>query len=162
MKKSFIYLAMIASLTFIGLKSANAQITLETVTIKGNSTKAMVSEKVANSFSHHFKDATQPQWLQINKNFVVDFILNDRKNKAVFTPNGTLVYDLSYGTEKDIPDDVRKQIQNDYKDYDITYAIKVNTGQNTAWVVNLESDKKILVISATDGELNVIKTLNRS
>lgn len=161
MKKLIISLAMTASLMFMDLKNANAQIILDTVTIKGNSTKAVVSEKVANSFNHFFKDATQPQWLEINKRFVVNFILDDQKNKAVFTKGGSLIYQLSYDAAKNLPDQIKKQIQETYQDFDITTAVKVKTGDDVIWLVNLESTKRILIVRATDEDMSVIDTIQK-
>lgn len=162
MKKLIISLAIIASMIFMGMKNANAQINLETVTIKGNTTKAVVTDKVANSFSTLFKDAMEPQWLEINKRFVVNFILNDQKNKAVFTKGGSLIYHLAYGTEKNVPDNIRKQIQNMYEDYDITYAVRVKTPDVLVWVVNIENNKKILILRATDDEITEIDRIIKS
>ncbi len=153
---------MIASMLFMGLKNANAQINLETVTIKGNATKAMITEKVSNSFNKIFKDATEPSWVEINKRFVVNFILNDQKNKAVFTKNGNLVYHLAYGTEKNIPDIIRERIQKNYEDYDITSAIRVNTPSVLVWVVNIENNKKIITLRATEDDITEIDTLPKS
>lgn len=162
MKKLIIFLAICASLIFMGLKNANAQTTLlETVTIKGNTTKAVVTERVSNSFNELFKEATAPQWLEVNKRFVVNFILNDQKNKAVFTKDGALVYHLSYGTEKDVPDEIRKKIQNQYEDYNITSGIKVRTADVMLWVLNIENSKQILVIRAADDDISVIDRIKK-
>lgn len=162
MKKLIISLAISASLIFMGLKNVNAQTTtLETVTIKGNTTKAVVSERVSNSFNELFKAATAPQWFEVNKRFVVNFILNDQKNKAVFTKAGELVYHLSYGTEKDVPDEIRKKIQNQYEDYNITSGIKVRTADVMLWVLNIENSKQILVIRAADDDISVIDRIKK-
>ncbi|WGQ12415.1 hypothetical protein QG516_12345 [Pedobacter gandavensis] len=162
MKKLIIPLAISASLVFMGVKNVNAQITtLETVIIKGNTTEAVVSERVSNSFNELFKEATAPKWFEVNKRFVVNFILNDQKNKAVFTKTGELVYHLSYGSEKDVPDQIRKKIQNQYKDYNITSGIKVRTANVTLWVLNIENSKQILVIRAADDDISVIDRIKK-
>ncbi|WP_222943867.1 hypothetical protein [Pedobacter sp. N36a] len=147
---------------FIGLKNASAQTTtLEAVTIKGNTRKSVVSERVSNSFSELFKEATALQWFEVNKRFVVNFILNDQKNKAVFTKTGELVYHLSYGTEKDISDEIRKHVHNQYEDYNITSGIKVRTADVIVWLLNIENSKQILVIRAIDDDISVIDKVKK-
>ncbi len=38
----------------------------------------------------------------------------------LFTKKGTLIYHITYGYEKSLPEDLRKQIKDSYSDYDIT------------------------------------------
>lgn len=151
-----------ASLVFIGMTKVNAQITLKTVTITGNATATVVNEKVTNSFNQLFKDAAAPQWLEVNKRFVVNFILNDQKNKAVFTKNGDLVYHLAYGTAQNVPDNFANRVKREFPDYMITSAVKVATDEVKLWILNLESSTKIMVIRVTDDDINVIDKFPKS
>ncbi|WP_316823283.1 hypothetical protein [Pedobacter gandavensis] len=162
MKKLIIPLAIGTILLFAGNQTAKAQVNLETVTIRPNATKAIISEQVSNSFSQLFKDAKEAQWMEINKRFVVNFILNDQKNKAVFTKNGDLVYHLSYGTEKSIPGHILKKVQQQYEGYTMGSAVKVSSGNDIVWVMNIENNKQILVIRATDDDMDVIDRIKKS
>lgn len=162
MKKLIIFLSIMVSLVFIGLTKVNAQITLKTVTITGNATATVVNEKVTNSFNQLFKDATAPQWLEVNKRFVVNFILNDQKNRAVFTKNGDLVYHLTYGTAENVPDNFTNRVKRQFPDYMITSAVKVATDEVKLWILNLENSKKIIVIRVTDDDINVIDKFPKS
>ncbi|WP_316842188.1 hypothetical protein [Pedobacter gandavensis] len=162
MKKLIIPLAISSLLLLTSLQKLNAQVNLETVTIRGDATKAIITEKVSNSFSSLFKDAKEPQWLVVNKRYVVNFILDDQRNKAVFTKNGELVYHLSYGTEKNVPDQILKKIQSEYEGYTLGSAIKVTTKEKMLWMLNLENSKQILIIRATEEEMGVIDRIKKS
>lgn len=162
MKKLIISLAIGTLLLLVSFQNAKAQVVLETVTIKPNATKAVISEKVSNSFSHLFKDAKDAQWFEVNKRFVVNFILNDQKNKAVFTKDGELIYQLSFSSEKNIPEEILKKVQDQYQGYTLSTAVKINTGSNIIWVMNIENHKQILVIRATDEEIGMIDRIRKT
>ncbi|MBC8986015.1 hypothetical protein H9X96_09520 [Pedobacter sp. N36a] len=79
----------------------------------------------------------------------------------MFTKTGELVYHLSYGTEKDISDEIRKHVHNQYEDYNITSGIKVRTADVIVWLLNIENSKQILVIRAIDDDISVIDKVKK-
>jgi hypothetical protein len=115
-----------------------------------------VNEKVANSFKGSFKDAIDPVWYRLDKNYLVKFIMNDQKNTALFQKNGKLIYNISYGSEKDMPAEISDLVNGRYGDYKILMAIHVNEENRSIWVVNLEGLKKLIVVRVEDGELEEV------
>lgn len=130
------------------VSTASAQIVLPEVTI---TRLRNVPEKVDEAFQTTFKDAEEPEWYLANKNFLVKFINNDMKNSALYRKNGQLVYNISYGYEKDLPQNVSNLVKRKYKDYNIVVAFNVKQEGRNIWVVNLEDDKNIVMARVEEG-----------
>ena len=82
MKKLIIPFLLCGLILAIGVEGAFAQVQLKEVTISSAPIKAVISKKVSDSFAGLFKDAQAPKWFVADKNYVVDFIMNDQVNKA--------------------------------------------------------------------------------
>lgn len=162
MKKLIIPLLVSGLLIGTAINNASAQIRLDEVTISGASNKAMVTEKVNKSFNRMFKEADQARWIEVNKRFIVNFIMDNQKNKAVFTKGGDLVYHLVYGTEKELPTDIRTTVRSKYFDYSITSTVNVKLEGRSIWIVNIEDAKKIMVIRIEDGTMDIVDNINKA
>ncbi|MET3114730.1 hypothetical protein AAKU52_002467 [Pedobacter sp. CG_S7] len=156
MKKLIILLFAGAVMLFVETKSASAQIKLAEIEIFGTTNKTAISEKVTKSFNQIFKDAESPKWYVSNKQIIVNFILNDQRNKAVFEKNGRLVYNLVFGVEGQMPAEVRKVVKSKYFDYKINSTVKVNTEGRSIWIVNISDPKEIMVLRVEDGTMDVM------
>lgn len=125
-------------------------------------TTSNVNKAVSKSFQSAFKDATNTQWYKVNRNYLATFITNDQKNRALFQKNGYLIYHITYGKENNMPDDVRKLVKSNYVDYNITSAINVQESGRNIWVVNLETDKKLILARVEDGALEEVGNYDKS
>ena len=121
-----------------------------------------VNAKVSNAYRKAFPDATNARWYQLHKDFFVKFIRQDLDNSALFKKNGRMVYNIVYGYENALPDQSRKLIKDSYQDYDITRAINVKEANRDIWVVNLENNKKLLMVRIEDGELEEVGNYDKS
>jgi hypothetical protein len=146
MKKLIISLLFSGLIFTMGAEIAAAQIQLKEVVISGMPSKSVVTEKVSESFSHLFKGAVAPRWFVVDKGFLVKFILNDQKNKAIFSKDGQLVYLLAFGNEKQMPADIRTIVKSKYFDYEITSTVKVNIDESTTWLVNVEDANQFIML----------------
>ncbi|MHB8205794.1 hypothetical protein [Mucilaginibacter sp.] len=156
MKKLIIALLFSGLIFTMGTEIASAQIQLKEVDISGTPSKSIVTKKVSESFNRLFKGAVAPAWFTIDKGYLVKFIMDDQKNKAVFTKNGQLVYLLAFGNEKQMPRDIRTAVKSKYFDYDITSTVKVNIDDKTIWLVNLEDAKQLIMLRVDeDGVVDV-------
>lgn len=120
--------------------------------------KSNVNKAVTDAFEKKFKDAMDPQWFRMNKNYLVTFITGDMKNNALFKKNGKLIYHIRFGKENNLPVDIKKQVQDSYPDYNITRAVNVRINDRDVWVVNLEGLKKWIIVRAEEGELNEVES----
>jgi len=161
MKKQVFFL-LFCGLSLLGMNSLSAQIVLKEVTISGKATKAVVNKDVSESFSRLFKDAVAPEWYEVNKRYVVNFIYNDQRNRAVFTKGGSLVYHLVYAAENEIPENVRTLVKNKYPNHAITFSVQVEQGDRKVWFVNVEDAAKILVLRVEEDDIMVMNTLKKT
>ena len=150
-------------LAILFASSSFAQINLITqspVAITGANFKT--SAKIQTEFDKLFTNAENVSWYEQDKKFLVKFTMNDQKHQAVLNKKGSLIYDISYGTEKNLPTDVRKQVKSIYFDYSITLAIKVEEDNRAIWVVNMEDDKNLITVRVEDGEMEEVKNLSKA
>src|SRR3954462_3679790 len=133
--------------------------TLPNVTVTSTAT---VNQKVSDAFNASFKDAVSPTWYRLNKDYLVEFITGDMNNRALFKKNGSLVYQISYGHENNLPKDIRRLIKSNYVDYNIKQAINVKEDNRDIWVVNLEDDKKLIIARVEDDALEEVGNYNKS
>lgn len=112
-----------------------------------------VKAKVIRSFLHSFTGATEVKWSLDNGRYFASFNQNNKLCKALFDGTGGLIFSLRYGTEKDLPRDVRKLIKSTYFDYAIDVVTEVDTMDRKAWVVNLSDSDNLIVVSVQEGSL---------
>ena len=119
-------------------------------------TASNVNQSVLKSFQGEFRNAMDPIWYKLDKNYLVKFMTEDQKNTALFKNNGRLIYHISYGTEKNLPGEIRDKVMGSYEDYKITAAIHVNEANRSIWVINLEGLKKLIIVRVEEGELEEV------
>src|SRR2546426_12818867 len=78
--------------------------TLPAIGVTG--TKVQINEKVWKAFQNSFKDAKDAKWYKIDKDYLARFIMEDQEQSALFNKRGTLIYHITYGTEKHLPEDI--------------------------------------------------------
>jgi hypothetical protein len=135
---------------------------LPAITLSSATTTTMVSAKVNKMFSQYFKDATSLKWYELEKKLLVKFTMNNQEHRALFTRTGELVYHITFGTEEQLPADVRKQIRSTYYDQKITRVYEVHQGDRTVWIASLEDDNNYITARVEDYELDEIQRMTKS
>ncbi|WP_026898054.1 hypothetical protein [Daejeonella oryzae] len=158
MKKIIVAACGVIILSFMLINVSQAQILLPEVTV----TSGNVPEKVDEAFKTTFKEAEDPKWYAANKNYLVRFLMNDMKNQAVFKKNGNIIYQIAYGYEKDLPEDVSSLVKRKYPDYEIVVAFNVKQDERNIWVVNMENEKNMIKVRVEDGEINMAERTRKS
>lgn len=134
---------------------------LPNITITQGSNEVTVSERVSKSFNSYFKNAENTRWYQANKDYLVKFILDDMDHNALFQKNGRLVYDISYGTEEDLPKEIRAQIKSNYFDKSISRVVNVKELGRNIWIVNLEDTNNLVLVRIEEGEMEEVSNLKK-
>ncbi|MES1219655.1 MAG: hypothetical protein ABUT20_29415 [Bacteroidota bacterium] len=153
-------LTCILEATTTGAQDTSKIKSLAPVVVKASTKK--IPNRIWKGFSTYFNNAENPRWYTLNKNYLAKFMIYDEENRALFTKRGNLIYHISYGYEKSLPEHLRNQVKSSYSEYEITRAVKVEEAGREIWVVNLEDTKKYILIRLEDGELEEIETLNKS
>ena len=150
------------SLLSVNISFAQEESFKELPSITVSASTSNVSAKVNKAFDQYFKGASHQRWYQLEKSFLVKFIQNDQENRALFTKNGSLVYHISYGAEKNLPSDVRGLVKSTYYDQSITRVLKVNQEQRNIWVISLEDVKEHIMVRVEDMELEETQRMQKS
>ena len=122
----------------------------------------VVSEKALKSFRSSFKNPVGASWYQVGKHFLAKFEGDGKKQKALFNKNGAIIYTISYGVERDLPSELRKQIRENYYDYTISMAIEVNENNRTIWVVRVEDSATMITVRLENGEMEEVQNFKKS
>src|SRR5688572_3456882 len=135
---------------------------LPPIVVSATSSNVEVSTRLNKAFLAFFKDATNLRWYEVNKNFLVKFIQDDRENRALFTKSGELIYHICYGTEDFLPADVRKLVKSNYYDQSITRVLKVNQDKRTIWVISMEDAQEYIMARVENMDLEETKRMTKS
>ena len=147
---------------FLCAGSLQAQDSIKTLPPVTVTSTATVNQKVSNAFNASFKDAVSPTWYRLDKDYLVKFITGDMNNTALFKKNGAMVYQISYGNESNLPNEVRHLVKSNYVDYNIVQTINVKQDNRNIWVVNLEDDKKLVIARVEEGALEEVSNLDKT
>ena len=121
-----------------------------------------VEHAVTQAFDKDFKNATKAKWYEVDKNYLVKFINDDMENNALYKKNGSMVYHVSYGYEKNLEGDVKDMVQSAYPQYKITRAMRVRMENRDVWVLNLEGTKRWILVRIEEGQLEEVKNFAKS
>ena len=119
-----------------------------------------ISDNVRNAFLSKFRGAENTRWFLVNQNYLVKFILEDQEHHATFRTNGDLLYHISYGVEKNLPEDVKMKFKSKYDKYSIGRVFNVEREGRNIWIANLEN-KKNIIIAGMDMDNEVMYEISR-
>ncbi|HVZ56731.1 MAG TPA: hypothetical protein VG870_08755 [Chitinophagaceae bacterium] len=123
---------------------------------------AKVNRQIDQTFRNTFPDAMNLHWYKQDKYYLAKFISEDMKHNALFQKNGYLKYDISFGYENNLPDEVKSLVASNYADCQITRTINLKGSDRDVWVVNLESVKRYYTVSVEQGELSVVEQYEKA
>lgn len=162
MKTSKLYYIAVALIPMlIAGKSFGQEIkadTLPTVVITG---KSNVTKKVDASFKRMFNVVLSPKWYELDRNYLVKFIMNDQKNSALFDKNGRLIYHIRYGSAADMPEDALDLLKRRYVGSNIKAAIHVDQDTRSVWLVDLEHRNYMVLARVEGNELTEIRRMKK-
>ena len=121
-----------------------------------------VSERALIAFSKSFPGATNAKWSRIGNKYAVDFTKDEKKNKSLYNVKGSLIYSLCYGSEKDLPKDIRKIVKREYVDYNITQAVEAHEDNRNVWIINLNDDDSYITVAVENGSLDELSHFKKA
>ena len=158
-KQLFVLMLVVFINTFqLSAQEKNSMTTLPTVTV---TSATVVNKEIEKAFNKAFPNAQFLDWTEMNKMYLVRFIENDMKHHALFTKKGYLKYEISYGNKKNLPDEIRSKVLNNYDEYDITSVANVKEAGRNIWVINLENLKHLILVRFENDELEETQKFNK-
>ncbi|MGN6296110.1 MAG: hypothetical protein ACTHM7_04960 [Ginsengibacter sp.] len=145
--------------TQLSAQDKDSLITLPTVVVSSGTT---VSAEVDKAFKKTFPNAEKLRWYTLDKNYLAKFIKDDLKHQALLSKKGRLKYDITYGGENQLPEDVRQKINDSYNDYKITSVANVKESGRDIWVINLESLNNFVVARAEEDVFEEVVKVRRA
>jgi hypothetical protein len=121
----------------------------------GNSIK--VYENVQEAFEKIFENAENVRWDKVERNYLAKFSINDVEKRALLSPKGQLIYEITYGKEKQLPVNLRKDIKRAYVEFKITSATLVEEANRSIWVINLEDDTHLVTARVENNEIEEVR-----
>ena len=122
----------------------------------------MMNVKVQRSFTSYFKNATDVNWYMTGKQFLIAFNKDGMYTRALFSKNGSLLYALHYGSEKDLPNSIYEQVKSTYYNYQIISTVQVNNDRRNIWIVNLKDNTNYITLRVENGEMEVMQQFHES
>ncbi len=107
-------------------------------------------QTVLNRFQEHFPKAREIDWETYDYFYEADFEQNNVDIVALYDSKGNLLMCLVDITNRDIPDAVKKSVNNRYKGWRIDDAEKMCTAYETQYRIYLEKSGKELKTFFTD------------
>lgn len=116
-----------------------------------------IYENVAEAFQKIFANAENVRWDKVQNNYLAKFSIGDVEKRALLTSKGQLIYEITYGKEKHLPVDIRKNVKRNYVEFNITSAVLVEEANRSIWVINLEDDKHFVIARVENNEIEEVK-----
>ena len=117
-----------------------------------------VNQRLYDAFRKSFPEAENLAWYKYDREYLAKFIIKDMNHNALFRQKGSMVYDISYGFENNLPNDTKDLVNRSYDNYKIIRAINVKAGGRNIWIVKLEGMKKYLTLRIEDQEIDEVES----
>jgi hypothetical protein len=153
---------LVASILIIGNSFGQTSTVNDLQSFLNDKSSIRVYENVVERFQMIFENAVNTRWEKIRNNYLVKFSLGDLEKRALLNPKGKLIYEISYGKEKHLPVDIRKNVKRNYVEYLITAATLVEEANRNIWVINLEDDSNYVIVRVENDEIEEVKTYRKS
>jgi len=116
----------------------------------GSLVEARVSEMALIAFKNSYQNVTYSKWYRVGRNYLVYFKANKYVGRALYDVNGDLISSYVYGSENDLPPEVKTLVKINYPNYNIFLTTKIYREGRHAWVINLDNLKFLLCVSVQD------------
>jgi hypothetical protein len=155
--KNIFQIALVAVILSASFNSFGQVTRIDTLPEIVITAKSVVSAKVTDAFKGKFKNAINPRWYSMDKNYLVKFITKDQKNSALYDKKGDLIYHLTYGGEKHLPAQTLSLLRDQYRTLKVVSAIHVDQSQRSIWVVNMEVGKDLVLARVEDDQVEEVE-----
>ncbi|MEY2587918.1 MAG: hypothetical protein RLY11_1767 [Bacteroidota bacterium] len=117
-----------------------------------------VNQRLYDAFRKSFPDAENLAWYKYDRDYLAKFIVKDMNHNTLFRQKGSIVYDISYGYEWNLPEETKEIVNRNYDNYKIIRAINIKASGRSIWIVKLEGMKKYITLRIEDQEIDEIES----
>jgi hypothetical protein len=121
-----------------------------------------VTTSVYSSFRRAFPEAENLRWYKYDRDYLAKFFMKDMDHNALFRKNGVMKYDISYGYQKHLPQEIKDDVLKAYDNYKIIRAINVKAYERDIWVIKLEGERKYLTVRVEEGEMDEVESFYKT
>jgi hypothetical protein len=114
-------------------------------------------DKTTKMFNQDFANASDVHWVTGKSEFIGSFTKDGVHNTVWYSKSGALLYTMrTYNADK-LPTTERRIIEDEYGGYNITLVDEVHQNNITVYVVHIENDRNIKLVTVCDGETNIYR-----
>ena len=99
------------------------------------------------------------QWYKSSQGYVAEYEAGRVKGRFVYNQKGDWAYSILTYRERELPEEVRKEVRSNYYDYSITWVKEVHEADAVAYVVHLEDEASWKEVVVQDGDMRVLKAM---
>jgi hypothetical protein len=152
-KTSRRFLSLFASALLLLATTASAQMNYTSSSLLIME-KTEVSASVIKSFEQKFKNATPVNWYQAKENNVlVKYNQNAQTQYVLFSTNGTVLSQFTYGTEKNLPVRIKNLFREKYWNVTVVNVANVKQDSRDFWIVYAQQGENPFSVKIEDGEV---------
>jgi hypothetical protein len=126
------------------------------------SNKKDVNKKVLKHFNKAFRNAENIRWRKLDNNFLAMFTKGDITTKSLFDKKGPLIYSIDYFLVKELPDDIRNIVINNYRQYAVTSVVRVQQDSQKIWIVKLADKANYVAVRIENGEMQEVENFQKA
>jgi hypothetical protein len=116
--------------------------------------QSQVNPNVIKSFEQKFKNATPVNWYRAKENNVlVKYIQKTQTQYALFTVNGTLVRQFTYGAEHNLPLDIKALFRDKFWKGTIVNVANVKQDSRDVWIIYAQQGNHSFAVKIEDGQV---------
>lgn len=113
-----------------------------------------MNERALNDFKRRFANVQNADWRNTSDGgYFASFITDDVKTIATYNAKGSFQGTIKYYGEDKLDGNIKTLVENTYYDYDLLKVAEVSAGNETVYVIYVESKKHLKVLTVYNGEL---------
>ena len=113
-----------------------------------------VHQNVIKSFEQKFKNATAVNWYGARENNVlVKYNQNGQTQYALFSVNGKLIRQFTYGTERNLPVEIHNLFRGKYWKGTVVNVANVKQDSRDIWIIYAQQGTNSFSVKIEDGEI---------
>jgi hypothetical protein len=120
---------------------------------------AVINNKIQAKFKKAFPGAEHTTWTVIKNGYEASFSHNGIETAVGYNKGGRLDYFVERYGANELPNNIKAEINDAYKEYDIMNAIAVHSYGETSYLVNIESKKFKKVIRIDNDGMDVYQDM---